>query len=71
MAKSLGTETTYQHTFPGDDSPTLVYRLPSWDPQKALSDCLERHSGVDVEKNEPKSNRQAVIEAIEGQAEEC
>jgi hypothetical protein len=66
MARSFDPEATYVHQFEGDDKKTLVYRLPDWDPQTYLQECLERHE-LDVEKGEPPSNRAAMIEAIESQ----
>jgi hypothetical protein len=70
-ARSLGTETTYGHSFTSDDNATLVYKLPDWNPQQALAECLERHSGVDPEKKVPESNRQANIAQIERESEVC
>jgi len=69
-AKGLGTHTTYQHNFAGEENATLVYKLPEWDAQKALSACLERYNTVDLEKNEPESNRQEMIAAIERENED-
>jgi hypothetical protein len=65
-ARSLDPDATYAHKFDGDTKKTLVYRLPDWDPQKYLQECLERHE-CDVEKGEPPSNRAATIEAIESE----
>ena len=67
MARSLDPDATYAHQFDGEAKKTLVYRLPDWDPQKYLQECLERHE-TDVEKGEPPSNRAAMIEAIESES---
>jgi hypothetical protein len=66
MARSVDPDATYAHLFDGDEKRTLVYRLPDWNPQMYLQECLERHE-CDVEKGEPPSNRAATIEAIESE----
>jgi hypothetical protein len=72
MARTLGTQTTYQHKFAGEDNdPTLVYRLPQWNAGLALGKCLMKYSGADLEKNEPESNKQGTIAAIEQESNDC
>jgi hypothetical protein len=68
-------DTTYRYTFDGDVEPTLVYKLPDWNAQKALQDCIER-TKKDVEKADPETNRLRNIQQIEREVlqheqEEC
>jgi hypothetical protein len=69
-ALSLGGDSVYSHMFEGDKERTLVYRLPDWNPQLYLQECLERHK-TDLERGEPQPNRAATIAAIEMENEGC